>query len=79
MGAITASPSEPLQFAYQGLRAAFALDGASGKEQMLGAIIFSLGAYLATALSFGATAVLVVIGAILFVIGAFRTVLAWVM
>lgn len=80
MGAIDASPQEaPLTFVWQGLQAAFGLNGASGREMMLGALIFSVGAYVTTALSFGATAILVVLGALLFLIGAFRFSLRLVM
>lgn len=80
MGAITADPtSSPLSFVWQGLQAAFALNGASPREQMLGALIFSVGAYVSTALSLGATVILVFLGAFLFTVGAFRFGLRWVL
>jgi hypothetical protein len=73
MGAIKADPTgDILLFGWQALQAAFGLNGATGREQALGSVVFGTLAYVSTLLSFGATAVLVVLAALLFAIGVFR-------
>lgn len=73
MSAITTKPGDdPLNWLWESAQAALMLNGATPQEQMLGALVLTVVAYISTALSLGATAVAIVITTFLFFVGLAR-------
>lgn len=73
MSAITTKPGDdPLNWLWESAQAALWFNDATPEEQMLGALVLTVVAYVSTALSLGATAIAIVITTGLFFVGLAR-------